>query len=34
MLKDKATAYLKTAAGLGLGTNNPEQMELVEVNLG
>jgi hypothetical protein len=32
-LRDKATAYLKTAAELGLGTNDPQHMQVVEVEL-
>ncbi len=33
-LREKATAYLKIAAELGLGTNDPQQMEVTEVQLG
>jgi hypothetical protein len=33
-LRDIASAYLKTAAELGLGTNDPQHMEVVEVELG
>jgi hypothetical protein len=33
-LKDKATSYLKTAAELGLGTNDLQHMDLAEVRLG
>jgi hypothetical protein len=34
MLRDTATAYLKIAAELGLGTHDPQNMEVVEVKLG
>lgn len=33
-LRDKATSYLKTAAELGLGTNDPQHIDKVEVKLG
>jgi hypothetical protein len=33
-LREKATAYLKTATELGLGTNDLQQMEVTEVQLG
>jgi hypothetical protein len=33
-LRDKATAYLTAAAALNVGTNDPEQIETVEVKLG
>jgi hypothetical protein len=33
-LRDKATSYLKAAAELSLGTNDPKQIETVEVKLG
>lgn len=32
-LSDLATSYLKTAAELGLGTNDPQHMDVVEVKL-
>jgi hypothetical protein len=33
-LRDKATSYLKAAAELKLGANDPKQIEIVEVKLG
>jgi hypothetical protein len=33
-LRDKATSYLKVATELGLGTNDPQNMEVEEVKLG
>jgi uncharacterized protein (DUF362 family) len=33
-LRDKATAYLKAAAALNVGTNDPKHIETVEVKLG
>ncbi|MCL4296648.1 MAG: DUF362 domain-containing protein [Anaerolineae bacterium] len=33
-LRDKATSYLKTAAELGLGTNDPQHIDKLEVRLG
>jgi len=33
-LRDKATSYLKVAAELGLGTNQADQMDVVDIRLG
>jgi hypothetical protein len=33
-LRDKATSYLKLGMELGLGTNQPDQMDVVDLKLG